>query len=310
MDYFNSIRPKQLLTDQFQFYKQNLDNDKISKSYDKFCKIYSGPKFNNPQMDKLTLGRIVYLFQETKLFDCIELRLNSRLTNTKRMPWNFLKGYRNHITHSLQKANREKALDFLQYSKVFLIESQIAPEIVSPAAVISCYQCHHNIDPDWKYCPHCGASLQIECNECNTKLKPEWVICPKCKVKPNDPKIGKSIKIYRQYCKAIWADGYLNSFEKVFLNNKRQELFISKEKALEIEQSIAPHHAVIFKSLVEATLIDKKIDENEKEFLRNKAISMDLSVDITNSVYNACYMESNSAKLFDTTREVNILKAS
>jgi len=43
-----------------------------------------------------------------------------------------------------------------------------------------CSSCKNPIDPNHKFCPHCGESLNDICTSCKKPVKEEWKVCPNC----------------------------------------------------------------------------------------------------------------------------------
>ena len=50
----------------------------------------------------------------------------------------------------------------------------------SPAARETCPSCRGEIEPDYKVCPVCGASLR--CSSCDKPIRSGWKVCPYCAV--------------------------------------------------------------------------------------------------------------------------------
>lgn len=277
-----------------------ISNEKLSnyrkKLYDTLKHQYSGT-----DITKLTLGGVLKLFRITKLYDSVEIQLNRPLTVTKRIPWNMIRELRNEVIHENKNVSREKALEILQYVKYFLLETLLSPSI-QIVVNDTCEKCHISISKDWEYCPNCALKLKIFCKneKCSFPMRYDWVTCPKCNTPADLGSITNALNIYSYYCKAVWSDGYLNSFERVFLINKRRELGLYKSDALKIEEDIAPENAVKFKILVEAALIDKKITDDDREFLKNKAMELRLLSKLANSIFLAITDDINNKPLFDS----------
>ena len=53
------------------------------------------------------------------------------------------------------------------------------PSEKKPGSYI-CSNCKNSIDPNHKFCPHCGESLNDICPGCKKPVKEEWKVCPNC----------------------------------------------------------------------------------------------------------------------------------
>ena len=288
---------KALYSQQVVFFNSEKMPSSTIEEYESFKAIIDA-EFLHFKLNAITLGGLIKLFHLTRMFSLIENRLDTRLTFSKQINWRKLKNIRNNITHDNYNASREQAMDFLHYAKVFLHETKLIDEISYPTGEYRCHECANLIEKEWSFCPHCGMNLAKYCKKCNTELKQHWSICPECKtprsgIVISDPKI-----IFAQYCEAVWADGVLTRDEKVFLDQKREELGLELEEAYESEMNFAPRNAIRFRDIVEATLIDGVIDDNEKEYLRIKVKELKLSETMANAIFNACVNEDIKNGLF------------
>jgi RNA polymerase subunit RPABC4/transcription elongation factor Spt4 len=48
-----------------------------------------------------------------------------------------------------------------------------------------CYNCGHNIQEDFIYCPQCRIPLKEKCKSCDKYINADWRSCPYC----NDQKL-------------------------------------------------------------------------------------------------------------------------
>lgn len=117
------------------------------------------------------------------------------------------------------------------------------------------------------------------------ELKSSWTVCPHCSTPREGIKVPRPDVVYGYYCQAVWSDAYLNTDEIMFLRKKQRELGLKDEKAKEIENQYTPGKAIRFRDIVEGCLVDGKIDEPEKKYLRKKADELELSHEMANSIF-------------------------
>jgi len=292
---------KQLVKDQLAYFDTLKETDKDYQEYESFLNIIE-ENFSHFNINKITMGGLVRFFHLTRMFNLIEERLDVRLTFTKRINWNKIKNIRNKVIHEANfKVQKDRSFDFIHYTKVLIYETKLNkldPEVDEHR----CHNCEMLIDNNWNYCSNCGADLGNYCKKCNSFLKQSWTICPECQTPRSGVKTKKPDLLYNHYCEAVWADGIMTMEERVFLDNKREELGLDKEEAEKIEEYHAPKNAVRFRDSVEATLVDGVIDEQERVFLRNKALELGLSKEMANEIFNACLYKGSDENLFSRTR--------
>jgi len=85
----------------------------------------------------------------------------------------------------------------------------------------------------------------------------------------------------------------------LFLKKKKRELGLNDEKSKKIENMYAPEKAVRFRDVVESCLVDGKIDDAEKEYLRKKAEELMLNHEMANSIFLACVNSIVGEPLFE-----------
>jgi len=44
----------------------------------------------------------------------------------------------------------------------------------------SCPSCQKSVDPDFVFCPNCGARMQAVCPKCEKPVENTWRVCPNC----------------------------------------------------------------------------------------------------------------------------------
>ena len=289
---------KDLYKQQIDFFERNKSNPILSKEYNKLLKTKQKylPDFD---VDRTSFAQISYFFYKTNFNQLIELRINTPLTFTQRLPWREIRELRNILVHTdNRKITRKETLKFIDYLQTYLKETKLTESSI-PVSELTCYSCQKPIYREWKYCPNCGANLSLRCKKCGTKLQPHWAVCPKCSTPREGVKVENPKKIYGYYCQAVWSDGYLNREENVFLRKKQKELGLEPEEARKIELKFAPNNAIRFRDMVESCLTDDKIDSKERVHLRKKADELSLDHKLANIIYLSCMNEWRGIPLFD-----------
>jgi RNA polymerase subunit RPABC4/transcription elongation factor Spt4 len=52
--------------------------------------------------------------------------------------------------------------------------------IASTNPTLKCPSCAKSVSPGYKFCPHCGSTMNPACAKCNSKVERDWNICPNC----------------------------------------------------------------------------------------------------------------------------------
>jgi hypothetical protein len=60
------------------------------------------------------------------------------------------------------------------------IPSEPAPPDAAEKRPLTCPACKKAVEPNFVYCPHCGASLQQACPSCGKPKEIGWKVCPHC----------------------------------------------------------------------------------------------------------------------------------
>jgi RNA polymerase subunit RPABC4/transcription elongation factor Spt4 len=55
-----------------------------------------------------------------------------------------------------------------------------APSEAGGKKFAPCPACQRPVQPDFVYCPHCGAALQKTCPSCGQPVEAGWKVCPHC----------------------------------------------------------------------------------------------------------------------------------
>jgi len=292
------ISLKDLYKQQINFFERNINNPILKQEYDKLLekqsKLY--PNFN---ISREPFSSISWLFHQTNFNNLIELRINTPLTFSNKIPWSEIRKLRNLVTHTeSNNIDRHTAYKFIDYIKTYILETKLSEEIIL-VGELQCYECEELIDKTWKYCPNCGVDLSSHCKKCGNHLKAGWKTCPKCETPRDGIKVEKPKLVYKHYCQAVWSDGYLSEEELIFLVKKRNELGLDIKSAEKIESKYAPINAIRFRDAVEGCLVDNKIDKAEKEHLKIKANDLLISHDLANSIYLACINNKVKHPLFE-----------
>jgi RNA polymerase subunit RPABC4/transcription elongation factor Spt4 len=253
---------KTLYSQQLVFFTSEVLSESDKEEFKSFQEIMD-EEFPHFKLNIITLGGLIKLFHITRMFSLIERRLDVRLTFSKQINWRKLKNIRNNITHDNYNASKEQAMDFIHYAKVFIYETKLIDDIGPTPEEYRCHECGSLIEKNWNFCPHCGMNLTKYCKKCNAKLSQHWTMCPECQTPRSGVVVKDPNSMYAKYCEAVWADGVLTRDEKLFLEQKRDELGIDEIDADMIEVKYAPRKAIRFRDMVEATLIDCIIDDNE-----------------------------------------------
>ena len=51
---------------------------------------------------------------------------------------------------------------------------------VTAAHSLTCPSCDKAVSQGYKFCPHCGSTMNPTCPKCNSKVESDWNICPNC----------------------------------------------------------------------------------------------------------------------------------
>lgn len=248
--------------------------------------------FRDFKPETASLFQLLKFFRIMKIWEQIQVRVESNLHFTKRIPWHDLRYVRNKATHSYYTFTREQAVEFLHHIKIFLHECELAE--TKPSVIFenrrNCLCCDLSLKQNWNFCPSCGAEQKCRCTNCKRELEIKWKVCPFCsQVKESDKMQEEAVRLFRAYCEAVWADDVVNAEEREMLRRKRLELGISEELAEEIEAEVVPHNVQIFSDLIQAVLIDGVIDDHEMEFLFTKAKNLEIPIPRAQRLVNAMY---------------------
>jgi RNA polymerase subunit RPABC4/transcription elongation factor Spt4 len=281
------IAMKEIYKKQIDFFETNISNEILSKEYQKLL-AKQNDMFDDFDIEKATFFQIIKLFHESNFNQLIELRINKPLTFGYDIPLHRIRKLRNKVTHDKEiNVLRDTAYRFISYLKIYLKETELVDEDVV-VGENRCYSCYRLIDRHWNYCPDCGSDLSFKCKSCGLELKSTWAVCPKCSTPREGVKVSDPDAVYGYYCQAVWSDAFLNREEILFLKKKKRELGLNDEKSKKIENMYAPEKAVRFRDVVESCLVDGKIDDAEKEYLRKKAEELMLNHEMANSIFLAC----------------------
>ena len=140
-----------------------------------------------------TLGELVGLFREGRIFNLIEPVLGKKLKLALHIPLNDLVDIRNDCTHSDHVPTLEELHFFHTNLKVFLselgyIKNDLATQEATQqqAVEINCPECNEPVEQDWEICPYCEARIKLVCPQCDREVEKLWKICPFCKSRPVD----------------------------------------------------------------------------------------------------------------------------
>ena len=289
---------KELYIQQINFFERHKNNSILNKEYKNFLKKEREllPDFD---IKRTSFAEIGFLFYKTNFNQLIELRINKPLTFAENIPWREIRETRNTIVHTTHNnVDRNIALRFIDYVQIYLRETRLT-ETTRVISELKCYSCSELIDREWKFCPNCGVNLSLRCKKCGAELEPQWKICPVCSTPREGLKVKNPTEIFKNYCQAVWSDGFLNKEENDFLKRKQMELGLSDEEAKEVENKYAPQNAIRFRDMIESCMTDNHIDDNEKGHLRKKADDLSLDHKLANSIYLASINSKIGIPLFD-----------
>jgi RNA polymerase subunit RPABC4/transcription elongation factor Spt4 len=289
---------KDLYTQQIEFFERNKNNKILNKEYKKL-KEKQEKDFPDFNIDRVSFAQISWFFYKTNFNQLIELRVNSPLTFSNKIPWKEIRQLRNQITHTNKKVtDREIVLRFIDYLQVYLKETKLTESIV-PVDEAHCYYCKIPIDRNWNFCPNCGVDLSLTCKNCGADLLPSWSVCPICSTPREGVKVENPQEIYMYYCQAVWSDGFLNREENKYLQRKQKELGLNEKVAKQIENQYAPVNAVRFRDMIESCMTDDHVDDKERSYLREKANELGIDHRLANSIFNSCLSDIINIPLFD-----------
>lgn len=244
--------------------------------------------------EKSSLFPLLKFYSFTNLWERIQVRVESNLHFTRRIPWHDLRYVRNVATHSFRSFTREQAVEFLHHIKLFLHETELAA--TNPSVLFEnkteCHGCQMSLRSDWNYCPSCGIEQRVKCYNCSRSMEVTWKTCPHCEASRTvDLFVEETNRLYKAYCEAVWTDDVVNAEERELLRRKRLELGISEETAEQIEAEVIDKEVFQFIDLINAVLIDGVIDDIEMEFLMNKAEQLKIDTKRAKRLINSMYSE-------------------
>ena len=214
-------------------------------------KIGKGEK----QFQQFTLGQVVGVYREAKLFQLLKRKLRSPLNKTLTIDLDRVAEWRNSAVHNPEGSGigRLDAQMILTWAASLLEECCLVedPEAlpciqegVDEELSGTCASCEASIVPQWHYCPMCGYSMRKICPYCSRPIEdPAWKVCPYCEEKlvPEcDRNEVMNRHEYKLLCRGIWSDHVKNAGEAQYLVRKRRELGISFHEARDIERQEAP----------------------------------------------------------------------
>lgn len=231
-----------------------------------------------------TLGGMILFARYSGFWDKLKSMCESNLSFLKMINWARVRQLRNDSAHNQEIFGRNEALEMLFYTKVFLYDcgliegmSHAAPEILDA----HCTKCDFKISQQWNFCPNCSAEISRQCHNCNRALLAGHRICPYCDAhQPGISNHDESAKTYKKYAEAVWADWEVTPLERSWLDNKRLELGLKPEEAEKIEITVIPKNYHHFQNLIQAVNIDGVIDNDEEQFLMDKADHLEITEDI------------------------------
>ena len=238
-------------------------------------KIGKGEK----QFQQFTLGQVVGVYREAKLFQILRKKLRSPLNKTLTIDLDQLAEWRNIAVHNPESSSIGKldAQMMLTWTASLLEECCLVddPEALpciedkakeEPSG--TCASCEAVIMPTWHYCPMCGYSMRQICPYCSRPIEnPAWKVCPFCEEKLvsecNKDEVMNRHE-YKLICRGIWSDHIKNSREAEFLLRKRREAGISFQEARDLEKEEAPSGALEYELTLWADIkLLKKVPDTE-----------------------------------------------
>ena len=233
-----------------------------------------------------TMGQLVGLFRDARLFDIVRRVKTSNLRLSGRIPWDQLVEWRNSALHGAASSDdpvwREQAMLTAHYAKLFLHETEMIGDAksVAPAdperdalGLDACTACKKRLNRRWRFCPWCGTSCYNICDNCSRKLEATWRVCPYCESRvrgSGDTDMERAKHEYRLLCRGAYLDEVVNAREREMLEEKRLELGIAVDEAEEIEMTCVSPAMRDFTRFLEGVYVDRLVNAQEREFLNGK----------------------------------------
>ncbi|MCA1764396.1 MAG: zinc ribbon domain-containing protein [Flavobacteriales bacterium] len=270
-----------------------LEKEGLSQEFESMRQQFANRRRDKEEFnyEKATLGSMILFARYSGFWDKLKSMCESNLSFLKMVNWSRVRKLRNDSAHNQDIFGRNEALEMLFYTKVFLYDcgliegmNHAAPEILDA----HCAKCDFKISHQWNFCPNCSAEISKQCHNCDRALMAGHRICPHCDApQPGTTNRDESVKTYKKYAEAVWADWEVTPLERSWLDNKRLELGINPEEAEKIETTVIPKNYHHFQNLIQAVNIDGVIDSDEEQFLMNKADHLEITQDIATKMISS-----------------------
>lgn len=257
------------------YLEKNKRSSDWSNILDRF-QARTGKPFNSEP----TLGSYALLGYLTPYWDYVREMSPSNLRFIRMINWTTIKNSRNKLSHGKNNdgrnsvIQRHEALEAMFWPKVILYDLDLLKSdanIVPQVLDTMCNSCNHAISGSWNYCATCGEGLNESCDHCKKIINKSLKVCPYCdSLRDEFITQTNELRTYKAYVEAVWSDYVVTPLERKWLNQQRLLLGLTQVQAENVEREVMPKNVVHFSELIEATLVDGKIDSLEREFLLKK----------------------------------------
>ena len=243
----------------------------------------------NRSYKKFTLGELVGLYREAKVFDKLRSHLSLPMLKIKHIHLDDLAVLRNAAVHgSMGEVHAEEdALQMYYWVKLLLYDTNLVineePKMEQNITKkklnkYSCYECKESLEKDWNFCPFCGSAVARTCPSCSGEILPNYKICPFCEFQiRGNAKNATALKEYELLFRGAYLDSVITAQERISLEEKRLELGLTVALSDEIEEKCIPANLLKYYQTVEGVLVDGVINDLERSLLdkRQKQLGID-----------------------------------